>query len=128
MQMRGASSTVGPLTLRIVRTRAAGGCGALGYSVSCGEEAATRRPSHTRMSSDRLRVLVVGAQFPYPPRSGFETRFYQLLRQLQRRYEVTLLTYVTEDNRAGLQQLEQELTVVPVPRVARSRGAKRIEQ
>ncbi len=40
-----------------------------------------------------LRVLVVSAQFPYPPRSGFAMRVDHLCRRLAARHEVTLLTY-----------------------------------
>jgi polysaccharide biosynthesis protein PslH len=49
------------------------------------------------MRSGDLRILVVGQRFPFPPRSGFETRFYHLVLQLARRYDVTLLTYLWDD-------------------------------
>lgn len=40
-----------------------------------------------------MKVLVLSAQFPYPPRSGFETRVCQLIRQLAEHHEVTLLSF-----------------------------------
>ncbi|HTD64821.1 MAG TPA: glycosyltransferase family 4 protein [Verrucomicrobiae bacterium] len=41
----------------------------------------------------RLRLLVVSHSLPFPPRWGYATRVYQLLRQLSIRHDVTLLTY-----------------------------------
>lgn len=81
-----------------------------------------------RVATEALRVLVVGAQFPYPPRSGFETRFYQLLRQLGRRHDVTLLTYAGEHDLAAAEELRSELEVEVVQRRPPSVAAKRLGQ
>jgi glycosyltransferase involved in cell wall biosynthesis len=55
-----------------------------------------------------LRVLVVGAWFPYPPRWGWATRVYQLARQLAARHDVTLLTYATSADEENVAELARE--------------------
>ena len=52
---------------------------------------ALARPAPT--VAQRLRLLVVSHSLPFPPRWGYATRVYQLLRQLSIRHDVTLLTY-----------------------------------
>jgi glycosyltransferase involved in cell wall biosynthesis len=79
-------------------------------------------------SREALRVLVVGAQFPFPPRSGFETRFYQLLRQLASRHEITLLTYAAADELSDAEELRSEFDVEVVQRNPISRLEKRRDQ
>jgi glycosyltransferase involved in cell wall biosynthesis len=73
-----------------------------------------------------VRVLVVGVTFPFPPRSGFEMRFSQLLRQLARRYDVTLLSYAPP--RADVSAAPDGLRVEVVPRRAPVGVAKRRAQ
>lgn len=81
------------------------------------------------MSSDRLRILVLGAWFPYPPRWGWAMRVYHLARQLAARHDVTLLTYGTKTDRENVAPLEQQnLTVEIVAREAPSRAARRKDQ
>jgi glycosyltransferase involved in cell wall biosynthesis len=81
------------------------------------------------MSEDRLRVLVVGAWFPYPPRWGWAMRVYHLARQLAERHDVTLLTYGTSADRENVAELEQQsLTVEIVAREAPTRLARRKDQ
>lgn len=75
-----------------------------------------------------VNVLIVSAQFPYPPRSGFATRVYQLTRELQRRHKVTLLSYASPADRDGVAVLGNELPVRVVEREEMSVRAKRIAQ
>ncbi|HEX2703016.1 MAG TPA: glycosyltransferase family 4 protein [Solirubrobacteraceae bacterium] len=75
-----------------------------------------------------MKILVVSTQFPYPPRSGSEARVYQLMRQLARRHEVTLLSYAMPDEREDAAALAAELTVRVVERSAAPRKAKRAVQ
>jgi glycosyltransferase involved in cell wall biosynthesis len=49
-------------------------------------------------NTDSLRVLLVSAQFPFPPTWGFATRVHQLTRQVASRHRVTLLSYVEQDD------------------------------
>jgi glycosyltransferase involved in cell wall biosynthesis len=58
-----------------------------------------------------LNILIVSAQFPYPPRSGFSTRVYQLARQLSARHEVTLLSYAFPHERDGVASLATQMSV-----------------
>jgi sugar transferase (PEP-CTERM/EpsH1 system associated) len=81
-----------------------------------------------RIEGDALRVLIVSAQFPYPPRSGFATRVYQLARQLASRHEVTLLSYVGQEQTRSLERLRNELRVEVVELPRGSRTAKRAGQ
>ena len=55
-----------------------------------------------------VRVLIVGAWFPYPPRWGWATRVYQLARQLALRHDVTLLTYATSADEENVAELERQ--------------------
>lgn len=75
-----------------------------------------------------MKVLVVSAHFPFPPRSGVKMRNYQLLRQLARRHDVTLLTYAWPEDRDGVGPLREELPVRIVERGERSRIARRWAQ
>ena len=43
-----------------------------------------------------LRILLLTPSLPYPPIWGFGIRVYQLVRELSRRHQVTLLTYGRE--------------------------------
>jgi glycosyltransferase involved in cell wall biosynthesis len=76
----------------------------------------------------RLTVLVVTAQFPYPPRSGFAMRVYQLVRGLARRHDVTLLSYVELDTQPQVEELRRTCKVEVVEWRSRSRPAKRLAQ
>jgi glycosyltransferase involved in cell wall biosynthesis len=60
------------------------------------------------MNAARSRVLVVGAWFPYPPRSGWAMRVYQLARQLASRHDVTLLGYATAADEQNVAELESQ--------------------
>jgi glycosyltransferase involved in cell wall biosynthesis len=81
------------------------------------------------MSGDRLRVLIVGAWFPYPPRWGWAMRVYHLARQLAARHDVTLLTYGTSADRENVAELEQEnIRVEMVGRETPPRLARRKDQ
>jgi polysaccharide biosynthesis protein PslH len=75
-----------------------------------------------------LKILIVSAQFPYPPRSGFSTRVYQLARQLSARHEVTVLSYVLPHERDGVAGLAAQMSVRAVPRSAPSASHKRAVQ
>src|ERR1700733_3407188 len=75
-----------------------------------------------------MNVIVVTAQFPYPPRTGMTMRVYQLVRQLARRHNVTLLSCVEPAHRDGVRELREQLPVVVVKRDPRARLAKRADQ
>jgi glycosyltransferase involved in cell wall biosynthesis len=79
--------------------------------------------------SDRpLRILVVSAQFPYPPRFGFAMRVYQLARQLATEHDVTLLSYGGPEDAAQAEHLRGEVEVEVVARESPSRLRKRAVQ
>ena len=75
-----------------------------------------------------MNVIVVTAQLPYPPRSGVTVRVYQLLRQLVRRHNVTLLSCAEPAQRDAVMELRKELPVVVIERSQQSRAAKRSHQ
>ncbi len=75
-----------------------------------------------------LRVLVVSAQFPFPPTWGFATRVDQLCRQLTSHHEVTLLCYGEPNDLLAADQLRPELDVRVVHRDHPSVVAKRTAQ
>ena len=81
------------------------------------------------MSSDGLRVLVVGVWFPYPPRWGWAVRVYHLARQLSRRHDVTILTYGTGADQPNVPLLNEEgIHAETVLRERPSRSARRKDQ
>lgn len=75
-----------------------------------------------------MNVIVVTAQFPFPPRSGMTMRVYQLLRQLARRHHVTLLSYPEPGFEDAVTELRQELPVTVVERRRPSGWARRAAQ
>src|SRR5215207_3215029 len=80
------------------------------------------------MNPRRLNVLVVSAQFPFPPHSGFAMRVYQLARQLADRHDVTLLSYARPADRDGVEALREQMEVAVVEREPASLAAKRAAQ
>jgi glycosyltransferase involved in cell wall biosynthesis len=58
-----------------------------------------------------VKVVVVSTQFPYPPRSGYPTRVYHLVRQLAKRHDVTLLSLARPDQRDQATELQKQLPV-----------------
>jgi glycosyltransferase involved in cell wall biosynthesis len=75
-----------------------------------------------------VNVIVVTAQFPYPPRTGMTMRVYHLLQQLVRRHNVTLLSLVEPGQRDAAGELRKQLPVVAIERNQRSRFARRFDQ
>ena len=105
-----------PRRARLSRPRAARAEGALrGRRARSPRFPALEPPRDER----RLRILVVSAQFPYPPRSGFEMRVYQLTRQLATRHDVTLLSYADADECTDASRASRELAVEVVARDGR---------
>jgi sugar transferase (PEP-CTERM/EpsH1 system associated) len=79
-------------------------------------------------SSRRLRVLVVSPYFPFPPTSGITMRTYQLTRQIAERHDLTLVSYATADDEAGVRELSRSLPVRAVRQGEDNRVARRIGQ
>jgi polysaccharide biosynthesis protein PslH len=76
----------------------------------------------------RLAVLIVTSQCPCPPRSGTRMRVYQLVRQLARHHDVTLLTYVDADQREQIEELRGICNIELVDWRSRGLVAKRLAQ
>jgi glycosyltransferase involved in cell wall biosynthesis len=76
----------------------------------------------------QVNILIVSAQFPFPPRFGFAMRVYQLARQLAARHRVTLLSYARPDEREAVAALGEEFPVHAVERAHTSVAAKRAAQ
>jgi len=72
-------------------------------------------------------VLVVSAHLPYPPRWGFGTRVYQLMRQIAFRHDARLLCYASPGNE-NVARLREEFPVEAVERKPESTAAKRFSQ
>jgi glycosyltransferase involved in cell wall biosynthesis len=75
-----------------------------------------------------MNILIVSTQFPYPTRSGFTTRVYQLARQLSNSHNVTLLSYAWPHERGGVASLATQMTVRAVERKPQSPIGKRTTQ
>ena len=73
------------------------------------------------------KVLVVSAHLPYPPRWGFGTRVYQLMRQIASRHDATLLCYAAPGDE-NVERLRQEFLVEVVHRPKQGVLRKRASQ
>ncbi|MBN2389387.1 MAG: glycosyltransferase [Anaerolineae bacterium] len=66
------------------------------------------------------KILFLTQVLPYPPHSGAKIRAYYVLRQLARQHEVTLLSFVREDDKAeSVEHLEgfcEAVRTVPMQR------------
>ncbi|MGA1845126.1 MAG: glycosyltransferase [bacterium] len=69
-----------------------------------------------------MKVLIVAPFFPLPLDSGGAIRIYNLVRHLSRFHEITLLSYIKDDQYPLLGELEPYCRIValPFPRMARS--------
>jgi polysaccharide biosynthesis protein PslH len=74
----------------------------------------------------RLRVLVISAQFPFPVRSGFASRVYNLARETAKRHDVTLLAYAADAD--AVAALRGVVAVETVPAPAPNRRRTRVAQ
>lgn len=70
----------------------------------------------------------MSSQFPFPPRSGYPTRVYQLVRQLAARHDVTLLSFARSDQREQVRELQGGLSVRVVEEDGVSVGGRRRAQ
>jgi polysaccharide biosynthesis protein PslH len=75
-----------------------------------------------------MNILIVSAQFPYPTRSGFTTRVYQLARHLAARHSVTVLSYAEPHERGSIAGLGTQMSVRAVERKSPSPTGKRVLQ
>jgi glycosyltransferase involved in cell wall biosynthesis len=84
---------------------------------------ATDTTSHTPSVTDvRPSVLVITSELPWPLNTGGHLRTFHLMQALAARFDVTLLTSVSQLNDPGIKVLEDhELTV----RVCRTRPGRR---
>ncbi|MGA9378499.1 MAG: glycosyltransferase family 4 protein [Phormidium sp.] len=67
-----------------------------------------------------MNILMLSSTFPYPPtRGGTEIRTFNLLKYLQQRHQITLVTQrhsgVTDTEVAELRQWVKELVIFPLP-------------
>jgi sugar transferase (PEP-CTERM/EpsH1 system associated) len=63
-----------------------------------------------------MRILFLSGWFPYPPDNGARMRVFNLLKQLSRRHEVTLLTFTQEEtqpDRGPIKAYCREVQTVP---------------
>jgi polysaccharide biosynthesis protein PslH len=79
------------------------------------------------MNDEQLNVLVLSAHLPYPPRWGFGTRVFQLMRQVASRHDATLLCYASAGDES-VERLREEFPVEAVARDAQSEREKRLTQ
>ncbi|QDT14190.1 TIGR03087 family PEP-CTERM/XrtA system glycosyltransferase [Alienimonas californiensis] len=75
----------------------------------------------------RPRVLYLVHRFPYPPDKGDRIRAFHILRTLQSRCDVSVVTFADEpvapERRAELEACCSDLRVIPVGRAGRAAGA-----
>ena len=75
-----------------------------------------------------MNILIVSAQFPYPPRTGFAMRVSQLARHLAAHHDVTVLAYGRPEQRDCAAALAPDVSLEIVERVPRSVLVKRLAQ
>jgi sugar transferase (PEP-CTERM/EpsH1 system associated) len=84
--------------------------------------------SASDVKKDRLRILFVVPDLPYPLTWGFGIRVYQLMSRLAERHDISLLAHARPgeaDKVRALQQVCSAVYTVPMPR---PRGGKRLAQ
>ena len=63
-----------------------------------------------------MRILFLSGWFPYPPDNGSRIRVFNLIRQLSRQHEITLLSFarraVSQENLAEMQTYCRSVNVV----------------
>lgn len=68
-----------------------------------------------------MKILILTPQLPYPPQQGTSLRNYHIIRGLAERHEITLLSFLEENQTADpvaiapLQRLCHHIETVPVP-------------
>jgi len=66
-----------------------------------------------------LRILFLSAWFPYPPDNGSKIRIFNLIRELSRRHEITLVSFAAPGEGERLGEMEDYCArVVAVPQIA----------
>ncbi len=86
-------------------------------------------PSDPVNSVDGLRILIVTPTVPYPPNWGFGIRVYQIVRELSRRHEVSVLCHASEGDAEHVVALETVChAVYTVPGRSLPDRAKRVAQ
>ena len=66
-----------------------------------------------------MRILFISRWYPYPPDNGSKIRIYNMLRQLSRRYEISLVSFREADDQVDSARIEHvrgfcsEVRVVP---------------
>ena len=68
-----------------------------------------------------MKILFISAWFPYPPINGAKIRIYNLIRELAKNHEITLLSFArtipTDEARTSIPELAQycrSVKVVPL--------------
>ena len=65
------------------------------------------------------KILALTSRLPYPPREGHQLRSWHMLRALAKRHEVTLLSFVRDDDAPDatgpLRSAVAQLEMFPIP-------------
>lgn len=77
------------------------------------------------MADSNLNILIVSPLFPYPTRSGFTTRVYNLARQLSMRHQVTVLSYTAAHEGDDVAGLADQMSVRAVERTPPPPGMRK---
>ncbi len=80
------------------------------------------------MTSGRHHLLIISAQMPYPVRSGFQARVWNLAQAAAAEHEVTVLAYAQPSAAPPPPPLPRGLRLETVPFVPPARAAKRVGQ
>jgi len=78
-----------------------------------------------------MNILMLSSTFPYPPtRGGTEIRTFNLLKYLQQRHQITLVTQrhpgVTDTEVEELRQWVKELVIFPLPPEPKQKGINKL--
>ena len=66
-----------------------------------GEAGGVNRFWHRVALRDELNILFLSGWFPYPPDNGSRIRIYNLLKELAREHQITLLSFTRDKSRGG---------------------------
>jgi len=75
-----------------------------------------------KLTSSKMKILIISPFFPYPPDSGGAIRIYNLIKHLSASHEITLLSYINPDQLQFQKDLSPYCRMVNLPLPEKSRS------
>ncbi|MFZ3166124.1 MAG: glycosyltransferase family 4 protein [Candidatus Methanoperedens sp.] len=59
-----------------------------------------------------MNILIISMSFPYPPKSGGKARVYNLIKQISKYHEITLISFISSDEKPYIPELLKYCKIV----------------